>query len=188
MRRIRVPRETALYGRDAELAKLRALYARAKSGDGQVVLIHGEAGIGKTRLVDEFVVRLASEGEDMNFLFGSYPPGGAATASGALSTAYREFLGVEGIDEAVGRALPQTPRLVPASSPVSFTRWTGALSDAISTMFCGVPSRRLTSSGSFCRGVPNAAPNRPLPMTLPTISTASGPALRNRTARGLPSI
>ena len=47
LRRIRIPRETALYGRDAELAKLRALFDAAKAGDGQVVLVEGEAGIGK---------------------------------------------------------------------------------------------------------------------------------------------
>ena len=55
MRRIRIPRETALYGRDDDLAKLQGLYEKAKAGDGQVLLIEGEAGIGKTRLVDEFV-------------------------------------------------------------------------------------------------------------------------------------
>ncbi len=36
IRRIRIPRETAVYGRDKELAKLTALYEQAKSGDGQV--------------------------------------------------------------------------------------------------------------------------------------------------------
>jgi tetratricopeptide (TPR) repeat protein len=112
LRRIRIPRETALYGRDAELAKLRALFDAAKAGDGQVVLVEGEAGIGKSRLVDEFVGRLAQSGEDVDFLFGSYPPGGAATASGAFVTAYREHLGDE--DTAVRGALPQTPLLVPA--------------------------------------------------------------------------
>ena len=49
LRRIRIPRETALYGRDAELATLRALFDAAKAGDGQVVLVEGEAGIGKSR-------------------------------------------------------------------------------------------------------------------------------------------
>jgi serine/threonine protein kinase/predicted ATPase len=116
LRRIRVPRETALYGRDAELAKLRALYEKPKTGEGQVVLVEGEAGIGKSRLIDEFVGLLQREGEDVNFLFGSYPPGGAATASGAFSTAYREHFGGEHeqLTDVLGTYLPETPLLVPA--------------------------------------------------------------------------
>src|SRR5207244_5720869 len=98
------------YGRDAELAKLCALFDQAKAGEGRVVLIEGEAGIGKSRLVDEFVGLLQREGEDVNFLFGSYPPGGAATASGAFSTAYREQFGEDGS----ANYLTQTPILVPA--------------------------------------------------------------------------
>jgi serine/threonine protein kinase/predicted ATPase len=112
LRRIRVPRETALYGREAELATLRGLFEKTKAGNGQVLLVEGEAGIGKSRLVDEFVGQLAQAGEDVNFLFGSYPPGGAATASGAFSTAYREHLGDD--EAAIRAALPQTPLLVPA--------------------------------------------------------------------------
>jgi tetratricopeptide (TPR) repeat protein/energy-coupling factor transporter ATP-binding protein EcfA2 len=114
LRRIRIPRETAIYGREAELAKLRALYEQAKAGEGQVVFVEGEAGIGKSRLVDEFVGLLQREGEDVHFLFGSYPPGGAATASGAFSTAYREHFGEETLEEALKEALPVTPLLVPA--------------------------------------------------------------------------
>ena len=112
LRRMRIPRETALYGRDVELARLRALFDAAKAGDGQVVLVDGEAGIGKSRLVDEFVGLLAQSGEEVSFLYGSYPPGGAATASDAFTSAYREHLGD---DEASIRAvLPHTPLLVPA--------------------------------------------------------------------------
>jgi predicted ATPase len=112
LRRIRVPRETALYGRDAELALLRSHYVRATEGDGQVVLLEGEAGIGKSRLVDEFVGALVASGEDVSFLHGSYPPGGAATASGAFISAYREHLGDD--ESAIRAALPQTPLLAPA--------------------------------------------------------------------------
>jgi serine/threonine protein kinase/tetratricopeptide (TPR) repeat protein len=112
LRRVRVPRETALYGRAQELATLRALFDRAKAGDGQVLLVEGEAGIGKSRLVDELVGLLHQSGEDVNFLFGSYPPGGAATASGAFSVAYREHFGDD--EAAIRTALPQTPLLVPA--------------------------------------------------------------------------
>jgi tetratricopeptide (TPR) repeat protein len=112
LRRIRIPRETAVYGRDAELARLRELFETAKAGDGQIVLVEGEAGIGKSRLVDEFVTSLWAAGEDIDFLTGSYPPGGAATASGAFSTAYRAHLGDD--EAAIRDALPETPLLVPA--------------------------------------------------------------------------
>ena len=93
LRRIRIPRETAVCGRQDELAGLRDLYERAKSGEGRVLLLEGEAGIGKSRLVDEFVGRLAQDREDFNFLFGSYPPGGAAAATGAFLEAYRRHFG-----------------------------------------------------------------------------------------------
>ena len=58
--------------------------------------------------------RLRQEGEDINFLFGSYPPGGAATASGAFSTAYREQFGAEGLEETLKDYLTPTPILIPA--------------------------------------------------------------------------
>ena len=110
LRRIRIPRETALYGRDAELERLAALYESAKAGEGCVLLLEGEAGIGKTRLVDEFAARLRQEGEELAFLFGGYPPGGAATATGAFTVAFREHLG----DQGSARYLEGSPALAPA--------------------------------------------------------------------------
>jgi len=110
LRRVRIPRETAVYGREDELEKLRTLFDTAKAGDGNVLLVEGEAGIGKSRLIDELIGRVQRDGEDINFLFGSYPPGGAATAAGGFSTAYREQFGEAGSAE----YLPTTPVLVPA--------------------------------------------------------------------------
>jgi serine/threonine protein kinase len=46
LRRVRVPRETGLFGREPELARLRGLWERARAGEGAVVLVEGEAGIG----------------------------------------------------------------------------------------------------------------------------------------------
>jgi class 3 adenylate cyclase len=48
---------TPLVGRTAELAQLVACWDRVAAGDGGVVLITGEAGIGKTRLVHELLAR-----------------------------------------------------------------------------------------------------------------------------------
>ena len=114
LRRIRIPRETAVYGRENELKRLHALCELAGAGDGQVVLIEGEAGIGKSRLVDELIRRLRHDGEDLNFLFGSYPPGGAALAAGGFSSAYREQLGSDGS----AAYLVDTPLLAPGFDAV----------------------------------------------------------------------
>jgi class 3 adenylate cyclase/predicted ATPase len=50
-----------LVGREEELELLLRRWSKAKSGEGQVVLISGEAGIGKSRLTAELLERLAGE-------------------------------------------------------------------------------------------------------------------------------
>ena len=52
---------TALVGREEELELLLRRWSRVKTGDGQVVLLSGEAGIGKSRLTASLMERLASE-------------------------------------------------------------------------------------------------------------------------------
>ena len=49
---------TPLVGRDEELAMLTRRWERARQGDGQLVLIVGEPGLGKSRLIKEFHGRL----------------------------------------------------------------------------------------------------------------------------------
>jgi class 3 adenylate cyclase/predicted ATPase len=52
---------TDLVGREEELDSLLRRWSKAKSGNGQVALISGEAGIGKSRLTAALFGRLASE-------------------------------------------------------------------------------------------------------------------------------
>jgi class 3 adenylate cyclase len=52
---------TDLIGRDEELELLLRRWSKANAGEGQVVLLSGEAGIGKSRLTAALLERLASE-------------------------------------------------------------------------------------------------------------------------------
>jgi class 3 adenylate cyclase len=52
---------TALVGREEEFELLLRRWSRAKTGEGQVVLLSGEAGIGKSRLTAALLERLAPE-------------------------------------------------------------------------------------------------------------------------------
>src|SRR5271156_3306675 len=52
---------TELVGREEELELLLRRWTRAKAGEGQVVLISGEPGIGKSRLAAALMERLAGE-------------------------------------------------------------------------------------------------------------------------------
>src|SRR6516225_5459907 len=57
-RRARQRHLTPLVGRDEEIAMLMRRWERARQGDGQLVMIIGEPGIGKSRLIEEFHGRL----------------------------------------------------------------------------------------------------------------------------------
>jgi class 3 adenylate cyclase/predicted ATPase len=49
---------TVLVGRDEEIAMLMRRWERTRQGDGQLVLIVGEPGLGKSRLIEELHIRL----------------------------------------------------------------------------------------------------------------------------------
>jgi hypothetical protein len=51
-----------LVGRESELAALQRAWARAVAGEGHVVLVAGEGGLGKTRLVDAQALECALDG------------------------------------------------------------------------------------------------------------------------------
>ena len=52
---------TELVGREEELELLLRRWSKAKTGEGQVVLLSGEAGIGKSRLTAALLERVAAE-------------------------------------------------------------------------------------------------------------------------------
>ncbi|MHC4472969.1 MAG: serine/threonine-protein kinase, partial [Planctomycetota bacterium] len=132
--RIPVRRETELYGRDTELRALRRAWDRAREGEGGMVLVGGEAGIGKTRLVDAFLREL----DEGSVLYGSYSPAGGL---GGLSDAVLQHFGGPGLEEGLRTHLQETPALVSPfaavlrhESPV--TEGAELTSQALHTVFC----------------------------------------------------
>ncbi|MEK6225882.1 MAG: adenylate/guanylate cyclase domain-containing protein [Chloroflexota bacterium] len=59
-----------MIGRDAQLARLRELFAVAKAGQGRVAAILGEPGIGKSRLLAEFRADVESSDESTRWIEG----------------------------------------------------------------------------------------------------------------------
>jgi tetratricopeptide (TPR) repeat protein len=87
-----------LVARDQELAQARDLWQRARAGGGQLLLVSGEPGVGKTRLLRELVTQVQVAGHTA--LVGEcYAEGGTPYAPFAqlLRRAYREGNG-EGPD------------------------------------------------------------------------------------------
>ncbi|MBL8992066.1 MAG: serine/threonine-protein kinase PknK, partial [Spirochaetia bacterium] len=54
---------TRLAGRGREMERLRLAYAQARLGKGRMILVDGEAGIGKSRLVEELGRNVLSQGD-----------------------------------------------------------------------------------------------------------------------------
>jgi adenylate cyclase len=54
---------TPLVGREEELGRLSTAWRRARGGEGQLITVIGEAGVGKSRLVAEALERIMAEGE-----------------------------------------------------------------------------------------------------------------------------
>jgi len=107
--KIRVSRETKLHGRGEDLEALNEAWGKARNGDGNTVFLEGEAGIGKTRLVDTFLRGL--EDDDLHVLYGSYPPSGGM---GGLSEAIIGNFGEARLADTLAPYLTVTPSLVPA--------------------------------------------------------------------------
>jgi DNA-binding SARP family transcriptional activator/RecA/RadA recombinase len=126
--------ETLLFGRQAELGQLRRLLDEACSGHGRIATVVGEAGIGKTRLVDTLAADALSGGSRV--LIGrahesdsilSFGPWVDAFRSGALGTD-QEILGAlhPARRAELARLLPEADRAgLPPASPSSLPLFEG---------------------------------------------------------------
>ena len=85
-----------LVGRQDELGMLRAFFERAESGQGQVVGLIGEPGVGKSRLVYEFRESLARP--PVTYLEGHCLSSGSTTPYGPVLELIRQALGSSELD------------------------------------------------------------------------------------------
>ncbi|WP_037822720.1 ATP-binding protein, partial [Streptomyces sp. NRRL S-146] len=101
-------------GREAELDRLSGLLERARAGEARAVLLAGDAGVGKTRLLDEVSGRARADG--MTVVTGHCVDLGDV---GLPYLPFTEILGVLAADERFAGALaahPVVERLLGAGS------------------------------------------------------------------------
>jgi DNA-binding CsgD family transcriptional regulator/tetratricopeptide (TPR) repeat protein len=132
-----------MVGRAEELARLRAALAAARAGSGTTVVLVGEAGIGKTRLVDEL---LAPPGGDELVLRGQCTDSGSgpvpfAGLTGLLRDAVAA-LGPQAALEAAGPAADALGALAPGLVEVRAGVDAGRAPEALVDLLLALAARR----------------------------------------------
>jgi AAA ATPase domain len=110
-----------LVGRDAEVAQLRAALERAAAGQPAVVVVAGEAGVGKTRLVGE-LLRDADGLGAVALAGGCLDVGEGVLAYAPIVEALRPLAGAldsEELERVLGGARAELARLVPELGPTA---------------------------------------------------------------------
>jgi hypothetical protein len=136
----------AIAGRDRELAALQEAWKASSTGAGRLVLLGGEPGIGKTRLVRELAVRVLGEG---GLVLAGRSDDGFATPYGPFAEALLWSATLDP-DAELGeyptelvRIAPELARLVPKLSTVDVARSDG---DAMLTIKTIRPWLRATAA------------------------------------------
>jgi ATP/maltotriose-dependent transcriptional regulator MalT len=120
---------SALIGRDAELAALHDAVSSARSGRARIVLLAGDAGIGKTRLITQVCARARHEGLG-TAVGGCIQLGESSIAFAPLVEALRDLrrqLGAEVISELLGPAAAEIGVLFGEGEPSASGSGRGAL-------------------------------------------------------------
>lgn len=105
------PLESSVIGRDTELDALGRAWNGARRGAGRVALVEGEAGVGKTRLVEELVRRVVAQGGLV--LRGRCQDAQAVLPYGLMAEVLGSALDAPGLAGADPQWLAELSRLVP---------------------------------------------------------------------------
>src|SRR4051794_11579919 len=100
-----------LVGREADLAQLRDALKRARGAEPSAVLVGGEAGVGKTRLIEEFTVTAEADGAQVltgqSLELGEEGLPYAPFAAALRELAHRDASVFEGREHDFARLLPE---------------------------------------------------------------------------------
>ncbi len=123
-----IDRQPALAGREDLLQQLSELWLKTEQGEGQAVFIHGESGIGKTRLVYELIQRL----DEATVLIGECQPLAQNTPYYPFISALKTYFGtvapaiaaqsVGQVWQNTAQLIPEIVRLMPATSPLAYDK------------------------------------------------------------------
>lgn len=106
--------ETSIAGRDGEMALASSLYRESRDGRGRLLVIEGEAGVGKTRLVEELLRSLPElDHTPAIVLYGRQEPGVSGGRPEVLTRAVVDLLG-PALEARLPHILTTAPRSVVA--------------------------------------------------------------------------
>jgi len=160
----------AFVGREAELRLLTDAVADARAGRGRLVVVSGEAGIGKSRLTDEVAAHAKALG--VRVLWGRCWEAGGAPAFWPWVQALRSLVRDADPDvlrEQLGRTAPEVAHLLPELRELYPDLAEPAALDSDGARF-----RLFEATASFLR---SAAANEPLVVVLDDVHAADAPSL-----------
>ena len=103
--RMRCP---VLVGRAEHLGTLEAALGRARAGGPSTLLIGGEAGIGKSRLVSEFATRASDQGARWSLIYGGTEEEEGAVTVRDMTTGEQSMVPVGELADHLARLAHQT--------------------------------------------------------------------------------
>ena len=177
-----VPHRASLYGRAADLRALGAAWRAAANGHGRVVVLSGEAGIGKTTLLAEFGRRVSEAGARVG-------SGSGLDVGG--STPFAAWLEIARMLVASVRPVPVAQRWPAELNRLAPDLGTALGRDAVPAAVATPELERLRVFESALRLVEWAAADRPLLFTLDDAHQADRSSLQlaahlSRRLAGLP--
>ena len=166
----RRPPASPLVGREAEVARAQALVGRALAGEGQVVCLTGEAGIGKSRLGAE-IVRIGASGLGFAVYGGACRSHGTTTSYLVWRSIWRDLLDIDTslpiAEQQAQLARPDRPARDGGSGAAGAAAGAGRSTSPCPTANSPPPSTR--SPATSCCGPPARLPARSATATTPLL-------------------